>query len=557
MQALLAAGADVNARDRFKKTPLHSAARFNENPEVVQALLAAGADVNARDRFKKTPLHSAARFNENPEVVQALLAAGADVNARDRFKKTPLHSAARFNENPEVVQALLAAGADVNARDEGKDTPLHDAADYSENVRVVQALLAAGADPNARGRFKKTPLDKAKQDNKRAVLEVLRSKVGPPILSAQDCRMWHTDVFFRAATVQDVKTCLAAGAKPKARDGLMGRTPLHRAARSNGNPAVIEVLLAAGADPKKRDKSKSTPLHRAAWFNENPEVVQALLAAGADVNARDEGKDTPLHDAARFNENVRVVQALLAAGADVNARNDDKDTPLHDAARFNENAEVVQALLAAGAGKDRDWTVLHAAANFNGNPAVTEMLLLAGSDPRDRDIIKSTPLHQLMQDCKLWNTGVFFRVATAPTVKACLNAGADPNARDRFKKNARHGSKGTPLQALFGWRPGSTRIRKSCKPCWRRGRTPGPGMAIKKLHWILPKRKIIWLLFEFCVIQQPSGAGSLRRRARRGKLNRDRDFLVPPSESSVAPRLRPRAGGVRRPWRREPFSRRV
>ena len=44
----------------------------------------------------------------------------------------------------------------------------------------------------------------------------------------------------------------------------MGRTPLHRAAGSNGNPAVIEVLLAAGADPKKRDNNKETPLHSAA-----------------------------------------------------------------------------------------------------------------------------------------------------------------------------------------------------------------------------------------------------------------------------------------------------
>ena len=89
--------------------------------------------------------------------------------------------------------------------------------------------------------------------------------------------------------------------------------------------------------------------------------------------------------------------------------------PCIRSARSNDNPEVVQALLAAGAGKDRDWTLLRAAANFNGNPAVTEMLLLAGSDPRDRDIIKSTPLDQLMQDCKLWNTGVFFRVATAPS----------------------------------------------------------------------------------------------------------------------------------------------
>ncbi len=73
------------------------------------------------------------------------------------------------------------------------------------------------------------PLHLAKQTDNVAVTEVLLSKGGPPILSAQDCRMWHTDVFFRTATVQDVKVYLGAGASPKARRTGQ-RTPLHRAA---------------------------------------------------------------------------------------------------------------------------------------------------------------------------------------------------------------------------------------------------------------------------------------------------------------------------------------
>ena len=35
------------------------------------------------------PLHSAARFNENPAMIEALLEAGADVNARDKNGGTP------------------------------------------------------------------------------------------------------------------------------------------------------------------------------------------------------------------------------------------------------------------------------------------------------------------------------------------------------------------------------------------------------------------------------------------------------------------------------------
>ena len=48
--------------------------------EEVQALLAAGADLSAKDKlFGRTALMFAARYNRNPAVVQALRAAGADL----------------------------------------------------------------------------------------------------------------------------------------------------------------------------------------------------------------------------------------------------------------------------------------------------------------------------------------------------------------------------------------------------------------------------------------------------------------------------------------------
>ena len=59
----------------------------------VRACLAAGADVNARERGGHTPLHLAACCNDNPAVIAALLEAGAEVNARDEDGDTPLHLA--------------------------------------------------------------------------------------------------------------------------------------------------------------------------------------------------------------------------------------------------------------------------------------------------------------------------------------------------------------------------------------------------------------------------------------------------------------------------------
>ena len=87
MEALLAGGAEINARDRDGGTPLHKAAGFNGNPAVLEALLAAGADINARDEKGLTPLHEAAWGVENPAVMEALVAAGADLDARTRMAR--------------------------------------------------------------------------------------------------------------------------------------------------------------------------------------------------------------------------------------------------------------------------------------------------------------------------------------------------------------------------------------------------------------------------------------------------------------------------------------
>ena len=59
------------------------AASNNTNPDVAKALIAAGADVNARINLGWTALFWAATLNTNPDVVKVLLAAGADKNARD------------------------------------------------------------------------------------------------------------------------------------------------------------------------------------------------------------------------------------------------------------------------------------------------------------------------------------------------------------------------------------------------------------------------------------------------------------------------------------------
>ncbi len=88
---------------------------------MVEALLAAGADVHARDGEGCTPLHQF-RFpwwtpkSDRAALAMALLRAGAEVNAANSQGATPLHQAAQAGDTA-VVAALLARGADTRALD--------------------------------------------------------------------------------------------------------------------------------------------------------------------------------------------------------------------------------------------------------------------------------------------------------------------------------------------------------------------------------------------------------------------------------------------------------
>lgn len=65
------------------RTPLLFALRGNENTSipVVKELIAAGADVNVRDKDGLTPLLIARQKGMSPHIMEALVDAGADVNA--------------------------------------------------------------------------------------------------------------------------------------------------------------------------------------------------------------------------------------------------------------------------------------------------------------------------------------------------------------------------------------------------------------------------------------------------------------------------------------------
>ena len=109
---------DLNAADQSGWTALHWLVDMGmvdgERERILDVLVAAGADVDARDLEGSTPLMIACRAG-NPDLVRRLVDAGAAVNARDHNGRTALMEAACYGE-PQTVNLLLASGADRSAR---------------------------------------------------------------------------------------------------------------------------------------------------------------------------------------------------------------------------------------------------------------------------------------------------------------------------------------------------------------------------------------------------------------------------------------------------------
>ncbi len=175
VRALLAEGADVNARDAFGRAPLHftvapPSTKAEPPPDagVVRALLEAGADPNARDEDARTPLLFAVPSRGEPghgpralEIIRLLRAAGATVPADIKGSRA---GALRLSL-PSVYTELLDAGAPIDVRDVNGETPLHHAVSVGD-APITEILLARGAEVNAIDGLGRTPLGLALRTRK-------------------------------------------------------------------------------------------------------------------------------------------------------------------------------------------------------------------------------------------------------------------------------------------------------------------------------------------------------------------------------------------------------
>ncbi|TLS29934.1 hypothetical protein PpBr36_03524 [Pyricularia pennisetigena] len=326
---LVLAGADLEATNAAGETAVVRAVRCEFPDDFVALCCELGAAVDAPDRAGRSALHYAAGL-VHPDVscatVLTLAAHGAHLDARDADGRAPLHAAVAAGR-AEVVRQLVARGADVEAALPGGATPLHLAV-LRRNAQVVRVLCEHGVHVDGRpgiggscgspgggdfgGAAPKTPLLYAIETGCTEIVRILLKHGADVDLgslgdgSAQVCNLSSS------STIITTTTSKAGTSTPTSKrnsPSQPGSFPLLAAARL-GNAAVVDLLLAQGADLNQADAHRQTALHAAAAHN-HLDVVRRLVAAGAAVRSlRDDGA-TPLLLAVRAGHEAVARHLLL------------------------------------------------------------------------------------------------------------------------------------------------------------------------------------------------------------------------------------------------------
>lgn len=264
---LLEAGANPNCYTPNGETALQAVVLGSS--ELARALIARGADVEARSvSYNKTALHDAA-IAANSDMIKVLIEKGADANARGNKMETPLHDACwrtpdketlqEQDENPfearnrryrteeqhqpvQSIELLITLGhADPKAKDIEGATPLHHAIKACNPLTVETLIRLSPSDIISETDSKgKLPLHWAAEAGFSKALSYSVDPTNGYIWTASELR--HKD----EAEKKELKLKLKMKLKQAMQESvnavdISGNTPLHHAVK-NGHEKFISKL---------------------------------------------------------------------------------------------------------------------------------------------------------------------------------------------------------------------------------------------------------------------------------------------------------------------------
>ena len=241
----------VNQTDDSGNTPLHIAC-LHKKSDVVSSLIDAGADINAQNNQKLTPLCRAMEFLLKISTSRDRSSNGIQLAVDRHMQNATEISATDSAQFKKIVTLLIDAGVDPNSNSVFKITPLHVASMFWWKD-LASHLVKAGANVNAKD-FVTPPLVLATQSMR----------------SAQNASPGVTQRF-----KQMLSYLIDEGADVNIPGGY-GLTALHYASQM-GDDKMVKYLLDAGANVGAQDRNGMTALHYAAQHG-HKEIIQRLMS---------------------------------------------------------------------------------------------------------------------------------------------------------------------------------------------------------------------------------------------------------------------------------------
>jgi ankyrin repeat protein len=302
---LLAVAAAGTVLVRAQQSDLLAAIRLAD-PGEIRRIVAAGANPNVRDESGATALMHAAIYASAADM-SYLIDKGADVNTANGFGSTALMWAAGETAK---VKLLLEHGANFEARAVDRTTPLIAATRWS-NVEAMRLLLARRNQPvtaSDHANLLRIAYTQGSADVRRVLAE--------HGIALTDAARFETPLL--SPNVGDapvLRTLLDAGLDANQQTQIVTlRLPALAFAAVGGQLDAVRLLTSKGAAAGAAGTHGWTPLMMAAAsVDPDPALVDLLLAKGAEINARDDAGRTAL-DWAMLQGETPVVHLLRKSG---------------------------------------------------------------------------------------------------------------------------------------------------------------------------------------------------------------------------------------------------
>jgi ankyrin repeat protein len=326
--------------DKRGMTALHWAAS-SSNVITAEHLIKKGADLHCQTNNGLTPLHVAALFAENMQIIDVLLKNIRDEDSTDQYKKDakllPSGFCNKHKLEREIIYQLVAKGmvsieqvrnfkvslALTAVKKKFAQNRHSKSSNEHHELGGANLMEEAGSDRDKQPNQCIEPtFEHFREENTfKADVGDIAHFIGDNAIKMEDKvdRVFQSALAYAIESSDVEKVCKLSkqfGADFSKVTWGGGMNALHAASHSAKTTKILDVILANGKFDINGVHNGLTPLHYAIYAK-NVITVGYLLEKGADPTIRDHNGMTPLHMASYYAKDMNMIK-LLVHHKDVN-----------------------------------------------------------------------------------------------------------------------------------------------------------------------------------------------------------------------------------------------